>query len=308
MTQRNVSNRINRLQPPASVSHNSGSAISRPTPRLNSRSFRGRFFPEMPCGFTLVELFVVLAIIGILASLLLPAVAAVREQSRRVDCVSRLRQQSLGLHQFHSVHGRFPFGNEAPTTRKQSWCSAILPHIEQNSLFENWDRQAAWDDIRSNRAHAATVLSIFRCPSSVEEYPGDTDYAAIIGSALADAGSIVGFEINNGVLIRSTTRRRSPVSIAEIFDGTSETIFVAEVVDRLPEEHGLWADGGNAISHDNGGINISGSGEIFSRHPAGAQIAMVDGAVRFLSQTVELRVIGALCSRDGGEIAMHQIP
>ncbi len=70
---------------------------------------------------------------------------------------------------------------------------------------------------------------------------------------------------------------------------------------RLPEQFGQWSDGQNCISHDNGGINVDNSGEIFSFHPGGANVGIADGAVRFLSQSVALEVLGGLCSRRGQE-------
>ncbi len=252
-------------------------------------------------AFTLVELLVVISIIGVLVSLSASGVQAAREAARRAQCSNRLHQQALGLHQFHATYDRLPLGNDRLGGRNQSWCSDILANIEQASIAEIWNRSLPWDDPSRNALAAQAVIPTFRCPSSVIDSPGDTDYAAVMGSALASETARAGIDLNNGVLISSTPIRANAVSLTEIVDGTSYTLCIAEVVDRLDVEHGLWADGLNTISHDNGGINVDNSGEIFSFHPGGAQVAFADGAVRFLTESIDESLIGALCSRYGRE-------
>jgi prepilin-type N-terminal cleavage/methylation domain-containing protein len=62
-----------------------------------------------PRGFTFLELLVVVAILGLLAVLLLPALARAKEKARRIVCVDNLKQVSLAVHLFATDHERYPW-------------------------------------------------------------------------------------------------------------------------------------------------------------------------------------------------------
>src|SRR4051812_49820789 len=68
--------------------------------------------PRQHRGFTLVELLVVIAIIGVLVALLLPAVQAAPEASRRTKCSNQMRQLAISLHMFHDTNNRLPIGSQ----------------------------------------------------------------------------------------------------------------------------------------------------------------------------------------------------
>ena len=100
------------------------------------------------CGFTLVELLVVMAIIGILVALLLPAVQSAREASRRLHCSNNLKQMGLALLDYESARRTFPSGSRSHASDNSwtwgfSWHVAILPYCEQENLWSQLDHTGA---------------------------------------------------------------------------------------------------------------------------------------------------------------------
>jgi prepilin-type N-terminal cleavage/methylation domain-containing protein len=124
-------------------------------------------------AFTLVELLVVVAIIGMLVALLLPAVQAPREASRRTSCQNNLRQLGLALHNFHSVRKVLPAagwtvaGAGNPKGKFVGWRPLILPHFEEVALEQMYDFNINWWD-GSNLSVGLFPLAMFRCPSVPE--------------------------------------------------------------------------------------------------------------------------------------------
>lgn len=259
-------------------------------------------------GFTLIELLVALFVIGVLAAMLLPAVQNVREAARRARCQNNLHQMGVALSAFESTHGRLPPGRDAQNGWNHSWCTVTLPYVEHSVLFDGYDPMRAWDD-PANAAVANADVAVFRCPSAVDAWPGKTDYGGNYGSALTGLtpGFQHGFAWESGLLppIRINlpgAYRRDGVRMGEVPDGLSQTFLVLEDADRPAVEGGRWANGHNCFAHDNGPINGEISNEIFSRHPGGAHALVGDGSVRLLSESMDLRALGGLCTRARGEV------
>lgn len=249
-------------------------------------------------AFTLVELLVVISIIGILVGLTMPAVQQAREAARRVTCQNNLKECAIALHHFHDAHGQFPPGCLRQGAVDHSWATFILPYLEQENLYNQIDLTKRWDAPGQNWAAAKTVVPVFRCPSSIFHMPGDTDYAGIRGSIVtASSWATYG---SNGVLVRVSQDGPSEVRIADVTDGTSNTILVAESADRSAEEHGHWADGFN-VFHSMGVVNQA-KGEILSLHPQGAFTVFVDGSIHFLTSTADAYTVASLCTRNEGEV------
>jgi len=234
-----------------------------------------------------------------LIGLMIPAVQATRESSRRTSCSNNLRNQALALQSFHANRNHFPPGKRTVGKLEFSWCLEILSYLEQQPLQARFDRASRWDS-PSNLNVANAVIPVFRCPSGVEKFDGDIDYGGLMGSSLTSKTWAGAF--GNGVLGEVFGTAEPGITTSAIIDGTSYTICIAESTDRGPADGGRWISGLNIFSQDNGGIESKQGGEIFSMHKTGAFVAFSDGSTRYLHNSIDEFVLGALCTRNLQEV------
>jgi prepilin-type N-terminal cleavage/methylation domain-containing protein/prepilin-type processing-associated H-X9-DG protein len=198
-----------------------------------------------PHGFTLIELLVVIAIIGVLVSLLLPAVQKVREAANRASCQNNLKQLGLALQNYHTNNRCFPPGRTKVGTQDyHGWITYILPYIEQDNLARQIDLNLPYSDPKNVPA-GVTHLSLLTCPSAPgkRDIPSGamTDYSAAniyMSDAVALTQNWPGYTsqsqyINSGVLLRVTPTMipggdTTGNQISDVNDGASNTIIVAE--------------------------------------------------------------------------------
>ncbi|MEI8375924.1 MAG: DUF1559 domain-containing protein [Planctomycetota bacterium] len=256
-------------------------------------------------GFTLVELLVVIAILGILIGLLLPAVQAAREAGRRMSCGNNLHQIGLALLTFHDDHQAFPQGGievrllrllngklRYPNGRQLAWSAYILPYLEEKGLDRQLDFTKAFDSPENAQA-GARVIRAYLCPSdgyssNLVGGLGRTDYGGIYGQRITCANNPP-----NGCMLYDR-----PIRILDIPDGTSHTMIVAEDTHTDMQ----WI---NALNIFDVSCAINSAppieNDIVSKHPGGANTLFADGSVHYLSERLDVKVLAALVTRNGGE-------
>ncbi len=241
-----------------------------------------------------------IAIVGLLVGLLLPAVQAAREAARRTSCFNNLRQMGIGLHHYHAALGCFPPGGIEPRSpkwpkgRQLAWSVFLLPYVEQQTVYRTLDTGKAFD-APENAEGAARVLAIYLCPSVPRSSPlregrGACDYGGIYGERITGP--------NNPP--KGTMLYDRALTIGDIRDGTSQTLMISED-SSFPD--GQWINGRNIFDQAYA-INRAPpiENDIRSDHPGGANGLFGDGSARFLMETMPLETLAAICTRAGGEI------
>jgi prepilin-type N-terminal cleavage/methylation domain-containing protein/prepilin-type processing-associated H-X9-DG protein len=210
-------------------------------------------------GFTLVELLVVIAIIGVLVALLLPAVQAARESSRRTKCQNHLRQWALAMHNFHDVNNKLPYFTQVIPNR-QTWAPFVMPYLEQSNLVSNYDLSVHWYTA-PNLAVTQLHIPVFACPSDRPKamWTDQTNFPSARGNYLVNYGNITwgsdtGFGDGRGVfgvtnIIAAASNQFVPYQarFAQISDGTSNTLLMSEVIVARQDNNqggaGTWQNG-----------------------------------------------------------------
>lgn len=216
-------------------------------------------------GSTLVELLSVLGIISGLAALILPAIQAAREASRRSACQNNLRQVGLALTSFEAQFRRYPIGAKSNiswptglTTIGTSWWTQILPELEESDLAARLDTRgpyAGWTVLhpQNGRLVDGVTIGAMYCPStplpqlySVGGFRvGMPSYAGISGAANDQdfkeprvsvcCSPKVDGEISNGGMLSVNMF----VKLNEVPDGASHTLLVGEISDYAYSRKGV---------------------------------------------------------------------
>ncbi len=291
-------------------------------------------------GFTLIELLVVIAIISVLVALLIPAIQQAREAATRTECSNHIKQIMLAFHNYHDTNNGFPNRYSLNGTTLNSghgWGLKLLPYLEQTPLFNRWNNNKSFFD-PENQPVLMTVVPPYLCPSAPNG-PRVMDLSvATVTTSTGIAGDYVVFHqittTGTGATCTlcntaapKTAGMVTPINY--ITDGTSNTIMMSEQAGRPdyyigrakqasnaamtnPKFWGGWAayqsvtgqGWSNALPPAAGGthaMNWTNSQGVYSFHLGGANFGMCDGSVRFLSESISLKTMVALWTRDEGD-------
>ena len=271
----------------------------------------------------------VITIIGILISLLLPAVQAAREAARRASCLNNLTQLGIALQNYESTHDVLPPGtvdkhgpiHNAPQGYHMSWIVQLLPYIEEGTTFKHIDFSVGVYD-KKNAVVRAINLPLLVCPTSgPHRNPHEASSGA--GSWLASNYAACYNDVeapldidNHGVMFLN-----SHIGQKDVTDGTSHTIYLCE---KLADDEDLgWMSGTRATLRNTGTppsepqysnanrgdpkkpklpANDLLMGGFGSDHSGCCNVLMGDGRTRAISYSIDPKVFQLLGNRADGQL------
>ena len=219
-----------------------------------------------------------LVVTGLVGGLTLPAVQQAREAARRTQSKNNMKQIGLAMHNYYDAERVMVSGATLAEdgTPLHSWQTHLLPYIDQRGLYQAIDLESPWDS-GANSVNFMTLIPTYSHPSEPVQFDAQ-------GYALSHYAG------NEKVLLPN-----SALTFADVTDGLSNTIAAGEV----GSGHLPWGDPSN-VRDPSGGINVGPSG-FGSKSPGGCHVLLMDGSVRFLSETISPDVLDALSTPDGGE-------
>ena len=173
-------------------------------------------------GFTLIEALVVIFVIGILVALIIPAVIAARQVSRRIECSNKLKEIGLAITGYVDDNKAFPIG-----VNGKSALARLLPYLGKEPLYNSMNFVAPPEGVVPRGANLTahqTTVQAFICPSDREPvgYAGPCNYGGNVGVGYTHTGS----GARNGLF--SGTVIDPKITLAAVRDGMSHTAAVSE--------------------------------------------------------------------------------
>lgn len=218
-------------------------------------------------GFTLVELLVSIAIIGILIAILLPAIQQAREAARRTQCINNIKQLSIATHSYTGDHKKLPpsgvvaetfqlyGGRQYPVFDQRSgkmfsWAVLLLPYLEETTLYDQFDQKATVLKQTAN-PQQQTIQSLL-CPSDAARgrFYSDSPFTSSKRFAKGNYAAYCSPMHSDLQLIYPGALISTGQKLERIRDGLSKTIVFSEIrtLDDRRDERGAWALPWNAAS------------------------------------------------------------
>jgi len=201
---------------------------------LLARMSRGR--ASRLLGFTLVEVLVVIAVIGILVGLLLPAVQAARSASRKSDCGNKLKQLGTAVHQFHERMGTMPTywgamkGNGSEVWG--GWALHLMPDFDQQASYNSLASSATTSIIKTATFTYQTFSGVINpaIPASANYSPGTPVTTPVVYTipavpAVPAVAAVPAFTAANGVVVAAVPAIPEIPAIPARTVTSSETIY-----------------------------------------------------------------------------------
>lgn len=283
-------------------------------------------------GFALPDLAVAAAVLAVAGGLAGTALQNVRGDASRKVCEDNLRKLGTAVHSYADANAdHLPYSHrfKAPLS---GWATLLLPHLGEDRLYRQYDWELDWSHPK-NRAVAKTKLAVFACPATPD--PDRLMAGEVAGHKFAvppaDYFGVSGFTdmlipdvfppgtSKHGAMPVDEARKRSGVP-----DGLSATLIIGEDAGRPqvwrlrekqkaepPNEKNTWAawNGNYVRAYTADGktapgpcaVNCNNVNIFYSFHDGGAYAVVGDGSVRFLKVGLDVYVMYALVTREGGE-------
>jgi hypothetical protein len=190
---------------------------------------------------------VVVATIGVLVALMLPAIQAARESARKSQCANNLKQIGLGMHSYMLTHGAFPPGYISKVLPDHddagpgwAWGATIMPFIEETAVYDQIDFEASLRGV-DTEAVRLTPVSLFVCPSDSQfepiiDIPSKSSTRIICRMAAANYVASAGTIRPTCKLCRDNFDgvfgRNRAIQPKELLDGLTKTFCVGERASR----------------------------------------------------------------------------
>lgn len=185
-------------------------------------------------GFSLLEVLITIAIIGLLIGILIPAVSKVRGAGSRLVCANNLRQVGIAANNYHTQHGAFPPGGAAPA--QASAIIHLLPYLEQAQIHHKFDLDKPVSTSPENADARAQEVKGLMCPAdpSTAQWSGSGNPQARPAGRINYFGNLGAHAWwrNNDPKTAGMfhfSKEAEPVKVADVTDGASQTALYAEV-------------------------------------------------------------------------------